>query len=90
MNRVCLLATVLLMAARVAPGLAEEPAPKLAPNPSKPICRTERGSRSLAQTQRICHTREEWDRLATDTERDLSNASRANGQSQAAMVPQPR
>lgn len=87
MNTACFL--VMLLAAQTA-GPAQQPAQNPKPDKPKLICRTERGSRSLAQSQRICHTKEEWDQLAADTERDLGNASRANGQSQAAMVPQPR
>lgn len=46
----------------------------------KKICRTETVTGSLVSKRRICMTRQEWDKLAADTRKNIDNfANRQSG-----------
>lgn len=60
--------------ALVAPAHTEDT--KAAKDPNKKICRTERVTGSLLQTNRICMTRAEWDELEVRTRKDIEDTSR--------------
>ncbi len=52
-----------------------------APAPDKKICRTERMTGSLTRSTRTCMTQAQWDQLADETNKTVSDLSRADARS---------
>ncbi len=79
-----------LMLTLAAPALAQQstPQPVQQPKPDQPkqICRIERDTASRTRTQRICHTQEEWNRLASDASQTIDNMVRSASHDQSAMM----
>ena len=55
---------------------AEETSTTQEPKPEKKICRTEQVTGSLARRSRICLTKAEWDKVAADTQKNVSEFQR--------------